>query len=98
MFCEMIFSYQKDLIRHDAKKLKWRDSWGLCMEGLWSDWCFAIIFKIFWMCDMHYHPLVMCLFYLPLKIFGWFVIPDVIQYNLIRTFHKICMLISLPLP
>ena len=66
------------------------------MEGLLSDWRFAIIFKIFRMRDMHYHPLVMCLFYLPLKFSAGFVIPDVIQYNLIfNTFHKICMLISL---
>ena len=28
-----------------------------------------------------YHPMVMCVFCLPLKIFGWFIIPDAIQYT-----------------
>ena len=49
--------------------------------------------------DVHYHPMVMHVhvFSLPLKFFGWFVIPDAIQYNLIfNTCHKICMLISSP--
>ena len=46
---------------------------------------------------IYYHPTVMHVFYLPLKILAGFVIPDVIEYNLIlNMFHKICILISSP--
>ena len=45
---------------------------------------------------MYYHPTVICVFCLPLKISAGFVIPDAtIKYNLIlNTFDKICIQIS----
>ena len=47
--------------------------------------------------NMHYHPVVMRVFCLPLKFLAGFVIPDAVQYNLMfNTLHKICILISLP--
>ena len=46
---------------------------------------------------MYYHPTVMHVFYLPLKILAVFVIPDAIKSHLIlNMFHKICILISSP--
>ena len=35
--------------------------------------------------DMHYHPVVMHVFCVPLNFLAGFVIPDAIQYNLILT-------------
>ena len=47
--------------------------------------------------QIYYHPIVMCVFSLLLKIFSWFVIPDIIEYNtILNMFHKICIQISLP--
>ena len=46
---------------------------------------------------VYYHPMVMCVFCLPLKFSARFVIPDAIKYNLIlNTFYKICILIFSP--
>ena len=47
------------------------------------------------MWHIHYHSMVMRVFCLPLKFFGWFVILDAIEYNLIlNTFHKIYIQVS----
>ena len=44
---------------------------------------------------VYYHPTVMRMFCLRLNNFGWFVIPEAIEYNLIlNTFHKMRIQIS----
>ena len=53
------------------------DSWGTLygrpMEGLAVHYDrHEEITRYIWMRDMHYHSMVMSVFYLPLKIFGWF--------------------------
>ena len=70
------------------------------MEGLWRGWHFTMIGmkklqdKLFG-CGMYYHPMVMCVFCLPLKLSAGSVFPDAIKYSLIlNTFHKICIQIS----
>ena len=67
-----------------AKSKNGGDSWmtlcGRPMEGL--AFCYdrhEEITRYIRMRDMHYHPMVMHLFCLPLKIFGWFYIPDAKQ-------------------
>ena len=46
---------------------------------------------------MHYYPVVMQVFCLPLILLAGFVIPDAIHYNLIfNTFHRKCIPISSP--
>ena len=74
---------------------------GLCMEGLWRGWRFAMIGmkKLQDISDegyaLSYNGNVHVL--LTFKSFSWFVIPDAIQYNLIfNTLYKICTLISSP--
>ena len=65
------------------------------MEGLWRGWQFTMISMK--MRDMHYQPMIIHVFCLPLKILAGFVIPDAIWYNLIfNMLHKICLLISSP--
>ena len=45
----------------------------LCMEGLWRGWCFAMIgIKKLQDISDEGHPMVMHVFCLPSKIFGWF--------------------------
>ena len=76
------------------------DSWGT-LHGRAMEWVMfrydrhEEITRYIQMRDMHYHPMVMHVFCLPLKNSASFVIQDAIQYNLIfNTFHKICILIS----
>ena len=71
---------------------------GLCMEGLVIHYDkHEEITRYIRMRDMHYHPMVMHVFCLPLKFLAGFLIPDAIEYNLIfNTIHKICILISSP--
>ena len=59
-----------------SKNKNGSDSWGLCIEGLWRGWYFAMtdeeIANYIQMWHIYYHSIVMRVFCLPLKIFSWF--------------------------
>ena len=76
-------------------------SWGTLHETPMERLAFCydrheISTRYIWMRHMYYHPMVMHVLH-TFKIFGGFVIPDAIKFNLIlNMFHKICILISSP--
>ena len=65
-----------DLIRNDVKNKMAAIVGGLCMEGLWRGWRFADrheeIANYIRIWHVYYHLMVMRVFCLLLKIFGWF--------------------------
>ena len=77
--------------------------WGLHMHGRTMERLafrydrYEEITRYIQMRHMYYHPMVIHVFCLALKVFGWFCYSRCHKVILIMLmFHKICILISLP--